>query len=119
MKYNIRHLKTGNSVYICESIICRKIDGYTTKRALFISMCGFGPLGKNTYHWERQFRSLETIKNEIRLILKYPNRKYELNNLIIESYDEDLGQKKRAPSIKTLVRQIEAKLIMEKLKGYE
>lgn len=104
--------KRGNVVYVCGAWNKNAKDGSHT--SLFVSMCGYGPLGRRSRVCYR--KSLEQLENELSLFWKYPERKDDLKDLTIERYNNRTG-KRTTVSMSKILRQVEQKMLIARLKG--
>lgn len=112
-EYVLRNITTQNMVYICR---IRRFGHNRSefKSTLYISMCGYGPVGRASY--KLQFKTLEQLKEELSLFWEHPNRKKDLDNLVIERWNKKTG-KMTKPPMKTFLRNIERDIIIQKLSG--
>lgn len=114
--YRLVNTKTRNTVYVTEqTIFVRKKDGTKEKRLTpVIAMCGYGPLGRSSRF--KAGRRLDYVKHDIKILVAYPRRKKDLDNLRIEKFDED-GNILKTHSMEQVIRDIEQDLIIKKLKA--
>jgi hypothetical protein len=110
--YILRDPKTHNAVYVKESFTLGRISGY--RRALFVSMCGYGPDGFRSKRFHN--KSLQMLREELSLFWKYPKRKKDLDKLVVERYDPKSGAQ-TFPSMKRILKEVERELLFKKLKG--
>ena len=110
-EYYIKN-KRGNLVYIHTGWNKNAKNG--NHISLFVSMCGYGPLGRRSRMLYK--KSLEQLEQELSLFWKHPERKDGLKDLTVERYSHRTG-KRTTLSMKGVLRKVEEKILIEKLKG--
>lgn len=113
-EYLLVSKKTKNSVYVCESTIRRRIHRYKNEKTLFVSMCGYGPYGRKSREWE--YKTADGLLSELSLFWKYPDRKTQLDALIVKKWDDNT-KAWAEPSMEKIIEDVERKIIMDRLMG--
>lgn len=115
--YQLKNKKTSHSVYISTAYRSHRHPnglGRIAEEHLFISMIRYGPY-PHRYSGCGRYRTLNSIKSELKLVAKFPERKKDLADLELVCYNDKYEQLKKVPSLEKLYKEAEAELIIEKL----